>query len=306
MLNLSNHRRRSSSVTTLISGVFVSLLALSAHAQDGQQVDPAVESLLKVGSISAPAEYQVDPAVVAKIEPLLTQGGGKVNYFPGPAGMIGVGVTSKNGKQIVVYATPDGSTLFSGIAVDVATSKNIATADMQKLPPPDYSGLIDVVAGRDGIKTNFVTEGDPASENKYYVFFDPRCGFCHRTYNAFLSQLAAGQDLVVHYLPIGILGPESQNIAKEINGMGPEDALDLLRKSVTKQAHVSSPEAIARGATAHDQNLAVFRNLQFDGVPAIISVVGGEYKVRGGAIDEAVLAQELRIAAVDKIASVRQ
>ena len=251
-------------------------------------------------------EYEVDPQVKERLEAVLGQSGGTLTYFDGPSEMVGIGVSFLNGKQMVVYATPDGATVFSGVAIDVNTGRNLSNGDMQKLPPPKYDGVVSMVSGvvnDNGLKTTYFSEGNPDSPNKYYVFVDPKCPYCHKTYNAFLSLLANGNDLVVHYIPVGILGPESENIAKEMLALPTAQALDVFRAVARREAHLVDPSVATNGTGAHGANLAIFRELQFDAVPVVISDLGGEMAVRRGMIEPDVLLQELQIAAVNAVAS---
>jgi thiol:disulfide interchange protein DsbG len=267
-----------------------------------------IVTALAVSSAAIGTEYEVADEVRDRIEPVLTKSGGELTYFEGPAGMIGVGVSFMNGRQMVVYATPDGSTVFSGVAVDVETGKNISNADMQNLPAPNYQGILDMLEGEDvqaGLRTTVISEGNPDSANKYYVFVDPKCPYCHQTYNAFLSLLADGEDLVVHYIPVGILGPESENIAKEMIARGGEEGLEVFRGLVRKESHMSDSDLVAAGSMAHGANLALFRKLQFDAVPVVISEVGGRQSVRRGMVPPETLLQELQVAAVQKVASAK-
>lgn len=251
-------------------------------------------------------EFEVSDEVRARIEPVLMKSGGELTYFDGPSNMIGIGVSFVNGRQLVVYATPDGRTVFSGVAIDVESGQNLSNADLQKLPPPNYAGLVDMVANaqaRTGRELAMLTEGNPDSINRYFVFVDPKCPYCHKIYGEFLKLMSEGHDMVVHYIPVGILGPESENIAKEMVAMEDADALELMRKMTRREPHLSDQARVGTGNEGHARNLALFRQLQFDAVPVVISDVSGTYNVRRGAIDGAVLEQELRVAAVQKLAS---
>lgn len=254
------------------------------------------------GASFASEEVVLASEAKSKLEAVLTKSGGTLDYFNGPSGMIGVGVTMKNGKQMVVYATPDGSTLFSGVAVDVASGKNISNADMQNLPPPNFEGLFDKIHTAAQVKREIttITEGSVDSENIYYVFVDPRCPYCHKTYDAFLGELAYGKDLVVHYIPVGILSPESENAAKELVGVAEKEGIDLMRKHARREAHVSVSEDIQAGNGKHGMNLALFRGLQLSAVPVVVSSVGGEFEIRQGMIKPEVIRQELQVAALAK------
>lgn len=264
-----------------------------------------VTAILVATAAQASSEVISDEAR-ARLEPTLTKSGGALTYFDGPGDMVGIGVSFQNGKQMVVYATADGSTVFSGVAIDVETGQNLSNSDLQKLPPPDYSGLVDMVSNakaETGRELTILTEGNPESENRYFVFVDPKCPYCHKTYSAFLKLMADGNDLVVHYIPIGILGPDSENLAKEMIGMSSEDGLNLLRKLARGEPHMANQALIAEGVSGHGRNLAVFRQLQFDAVPVVISDVSGTYNVRRGAVAQEALEQELHVAKVQKMAA---
>ena len=69
------------------------------------------------------AAFSVSTDAQTRIEGLVAKNGGKVNYFPGPSGTVGVGVSLANGKQMVLYGTPDGRVLFSGVAVDTVSGE---------------------------------------------------------------------------------------------------------------------------------------------------------------------------------------
>lgn len=254
-------------------------------------------------------EIAVPDEVRARLEPILTKSGGELTFFDGPSDMIGVGISLPNAKQIVVYATPDGRTVFSGVAVDVETGANLSSADMQNLPAPNYSKLFDTVAqathGVDGAASGpllyAMSEGNPDAANEYYVFVDPKCPYCHATYNSFLTALSQGHDMVVHYIPIGILGPESENLAKQMAGSTPDAALDILRTLVRKEPYLTQSSAVQQGTAPAGLNLQLFRNLSFDAVPVIVSRVGGKYNVRQGAVEAPVIVQELQVAALAQL-----
>ena len=269
----------------------------------------SVIGLFLLGLAPAQAtELEVSDEVRARIEPVLKKSGGELTYFKGPSDMIGIGVSFVNGRQLVVYATPDGRAVFSGVAIDVESGQNLSNADLQKLPPPNYAGLVDMVANakaQTGRELTMLTEGNPDSNNRYFVFVDPKCPYCHKTYSEFLKLMSEGHDMVVHYIPVGILGPESENIAKEMVAMDDANALELMRKLTRREPHLSDQARVGAGNDGHGRNLALFRQLQFDAVPVVISDVSGTYNVRRGAIDGAVLEQELRVAAVQKLASAK-
>lgn len=251
-----------------------------------------------VSSFTYSGDIPIPDDVKARLEAILTKSGGELHYFDGPGDMIGIGVSFINGKQMIVYATEDGGTIFSGIAIDSSSGDNISRRDMERLPSANIDRVFDLMAG-----ANVLTEGNVDSENVYYVFVDPRCPYCHKTYDGFVTAIGKGQDLVVHYIPVGILGPESENSAKEMLGLSGEDGMKLFRKFAKRAAYSPENKAIAEGGSKLGANHALFRNLQFEAVPVVISSVGGKTAVRKGALQGAVIDQELKEAKINTVAA---
>ena len=61
-----------------------------------------------------------------------------------------------------------------------------------------------------------------------------------------------------------------------------EAQVNALAGLMTGKAATMSNEAIGAGDKAHQQNMAIFRNLQFDAVPVTVMVSGGEVSVSNG------------------------
>ena len=218
--------------------------------------------------------FSVSTDAQTRIEGLVAKNGGKVNYFPGPSGTVGVGVSLANGKQMVLYGTPDGRVLFSGVAVDTVSGENLTRRDLTaQMPKPDLSGIV-----KHARAATSITLGS-GSGAEFFVFVDPNCPYCHKTYALFDALAKEGPGFKVHYIPIGILGPVSENGAKGLLG---EAQVNALAGLMTGKAATMSNEAIGAGDKAHQQNMAIFRNLQFDAVPVTVMVSGGEVSVSNG------------------------
>jgi thiol-disulfide isomerase/thioredoxin len=223
------------------------------------------------------AAFSVSKEAQTRIEGLVAKNGGKVNYFAGPSGTVGVGVSLANGKQMVLYGTPDGRVLFSGVAVDTESGENLTRRDLAaKMPKPDLSGIVKQARAATSIT---VGSGQAA---EFFVFVDPHCPYCHKTYALFEALAKEGPGFTVHYIPIGILGPRSENGAKGLLGMSGEAQASALAGLMAGKAATMSSEAIGAGDKAHQQNLAIFRNLQFDAVPVTVVLSGGEVTVSNG------------------------
>ncbi len=228
-------------------------------------------------SVSTAAEAEpVSAEARQRIETLVEKSGGRVSYFPGPSGTVGVGVTMQNGKQMVLYATADGTVLFSGIAVDTVTGENLTRRDLAaRVPKPDLSGML-----KHARAARSVTVGQGGTE--FFVFVDPNCPFCHKAFALFEGLAAEGREFTVHYIPVGILGPRSENAAKGLLGQPEERQRARLSALMSGTAGTVSNDAIARGDKAHQSNLAIFRNLQLEAVPVTLIVSGAELTVRNG------------------------
>jgi thiol:disulfide interchange protein DsbG len=232
---------------------------------------------LVTGQAALAEAFVVEPDARSRIEAVVSKGGAKVHYFPGPIPMIGVGLTMASGKQMVVYATPDGRTLFSGVALDTATGENLARRDLaSKLPAPDLSGLPGTLRKAAG-----VTLGSESAPAEFFVFVDPHCPYCHKAYEVFEQLAASRQDFKVHWIPVGILGPRSENGAKAILGAGGR-AGELLAGYMREGTPVAAPGDIAAGDKAHQANVALYRSLQFSGVPVVVSARGNAVHVQNG------------------------
>jgi len=241
----------------LMESLAIAVLSGSAQAEEG------------AAAVSAEAR--------ARIEALVGKHGGQVSYFDGPSGTVGVGVSLPNGKQMVLYGTSDGRVLFSGVAVDTVTGENLTRRDLSsRLPKPDLAGMLKHVRAARAIT---VGGGDRV---EFYVFVDPNCPFCHKTHALFERLAAEGGEFTVHYIPVGILGPRSENAAKGLLGQPQEHQAEALATLMRGQAGPASNEAIGRGDKAHQSNLAIFRNLQLEAVPVTLVVNAGELSVSNG------------------------
>jgi len=235
----------------------------------------ALGAMMSTASATQPAG-PVSTEARARIEALVARSGGKVNYFPGPSGTVGVGVTMQNGKQMVVYATADGRVLFSGVAVDTVSGENLTRRDLAaQLPKPDLSGML-----KHARAAQAITVGSGGTE--FFVFVDPHCPYCHKAFGLFEALAADGSEFTVHYIPVGILGPRSENAAKALLGQPPERREATLSALMKGSAGPASNEAIGKGDKAHQSNLAIFRNLQLEAVPVTLIVTGEELTVRNG------------------------
>ncbi|NKC01799.1 MAG: thioredoxin fold domain-containing protein [Pseudomonadales bacterium] len=243
--------------------------------------------------------FEVSDEVKAKLETVLTKQGAEIHYFDGPHDLIGIGLTSRqSGQQMVAYAVPDGSVVLTGVAIEIATGDNLAAKHVAMLPKPDLSPVYNKLK-----ESHFVSEGKESSTNEFFVFIDPKCPYCHKAYNMFLATIAEEHDVRVHYVPVGILGLESQNLSKEILGSDDVMGLELIRKMARREGHQFSAPTAALGDQQHERNVALFREFGFSAVPSIVSRVNGEVKIHREPLSKEAIIQAITVAKVDQLAT---
>ena len=249
--------------------------------------------------VTMEAGFGVPVEVRQRIEPIVRAGGASVHYFEGPGGLIGVGLTQWNGQQSIAWATADGVALIGGVMIDTARQSNLTAKYIdQELPKPDLSPIMSEVEQT----TIGFEQGNRDSENEFYVFVDPTCGYCQQVYAAFQTLLTQENDIRIRWIPVGILGAAGENRASAVLGKG-SDGFQMLQAFLARQAAAVSPEDVAKGQTAHQNNVAMFRKLRFDGVPAIVSRVNGEFQIKTGVADMTKLRAQLRGSSVSAAAA---
>lgn len=233
--------------------------------------------------------YTLPDGVQAKIDPIVTAGGAYVHYFNGPSGLIGIGLTQTNGKQTVAFSTADGEVLIGGIAIDTKTQTNMSERLIAEvLPEPDLSGLVARVRNGSG-----VAQGNPESPNRFYVFVDPQCGFCSKTFDLYQRMLDNGADLYVSWIVVGTLGPSSENQASAILAQSNNRML-LLASLLNKTQIPVSPDDVATGQVALARNMELFRSMGFGGVPATVQSNYGRISISTGMPKEEFLTNSLK------------
>jgi thiol:disulfide interchange protein DsbG len=233
------------------------------------------------GQTPAATGYEVAADVRTRIEGIVGKTGATVNYFRGPSGTVGVGLTLANGRQMVAYATADGGTLFSGAVIDTATGENVARRDLEaRMPKPDFSELGAALKKGHAITTGPTESGTVAAD--FYVFVDPFCPYCHKAYDNFVQLQREYPSARVHWIPVGILGPKSEQASKGLLGLSSDRRSAALASVMTTSVSAVSPADAAAGDKAHQANLALFRGFQFSAVPVVVTVQGDRVDVTQG------------------------
>lgn len=179
---------------------------------------------------------------------LKERGAQVIEVTPAPGGMKAY-TAIKDGKPIVLYTSPDGSVTFVGVLFDSATGKNLsdpfversqaligkAVAAASTAPAAPAAAAKTVAApmsSAGGIAKHFysnevagVMEGQASPEGTTYVFFDPRCPYCHALFNN--TRAVAKQGAAIKWIPVNTLGPQGVPMSAEVlrNGMPGMEAL---------------------------------------------------------------------------------
>lgn len=261
--------------TALIMGL--TLAACSKHEVNNEKA-PALEvtvTELKSDILedlnsesNGPTEQEVKGIILSTIGVSENE----VNFFEAPNNMIGIARTTKSGKQMVFYASKDGSYLFSGVVVDTKSKENLSVSHVEKFAPEvDHTELVKQIKESAAL----VTFGDENAENEFYVFVDPKCPYCHKAYDAFEELIAAGESVKVSYLPIGILQPQSKNMAMGVLGLPEGEQIEGFRKIMQKIPYAPQATAMSKGSQLHDNNLMLFKSYELSSVPVVISKLKG-------------------------------
>ena len=178
----------------------------------------------------------------------IKDGGAQViDVSPAPGGMTAY-TAVKDGKPIVFYTTADRSVTVGGVLFDSASGKNLSDAFVERsqalvnkasplavTPQADVKPAGGLAPTAGGIAKHFhsdevagVMEGKASPEGTTYVFFDPRCPYCHSLFSA--TRVVAKQGAAIKWIPVNTLGAQGVPLSAE-----------ALRKGVPGM------EALARG-----------------------------------------------------------
>lgn len=234
-------------------------------------------SLVLILATGAYSEQFVTEEAKAAFDGILKNQTVSKKYFKAPFGLIGLAMTTQKGKKMVAYSDEKGEFVVAGMLIDTKTRENLAVKHAEMYAPePDYRTLLSSVKD-----ATFIQAGNKDSSREMYVFVDPRCGYCHKTYQE-LAKLSLEKDVSIKYIPVSIF-PNSMNEAQGILGEKNEKMrYEALRKKMLKLAYSPDPESISRGATAVKENTTIMKKHGFSGVPVVISVIDDKVSVSPG------------------------
>lgn len=202
----------------------------------------AVAAFFSASTSAALAAGAAQPGSPVAVPPAFLEARGAiVQKMETVAGGMHAFTFEKDGKQGVVYTTPDNSAAFFGVMFDAKTGENLSdrlmptkdkllqpqpTALNAPLPSPmdksekeiaevGASSVLehvkavdkDMVSIADHIRSDKVpgvTEGGSADSAKTtFVFFDPLCSYCHTLYKQTRESVKAGK--TIKWIPVDVV-----------------------------------------------------------------------------------------------------
>lgn len=177
-----------------LAGAMALTMAAPAMAQTADQ--PAID-------IPAPVAATVDKMTGGQVKIL--------KAFQAPAGLIGVAISAGQGRDSIIYATPDGKYLIQGVIVSATGDNMTRLAADQFLPkPPTAADNFAVLS-----KAHTYLWGQDSAKKELWVVFDPNCIYCHKLFEGLKANVAAG-DVKVHVIQVGFLKQSSLGKAAAI------------------------------------------------------------------------------------------
>lgn len=203
----------------------------------------ALSKIVATCAISIITTYTYSAPSQALTEKMQTMGKVKeVKAFNG--GLTSWILEAKNGKHAVFFTTQDESVILHGTVWEASTKKNISDPlkiEAKKLNKPLNTSITQTKANLAdaynhpvfrAIKTlRGFKEGKGSENDTVYIIYDPRCQYCHETFNQTRSYVQAGATikwipaLVLNQsengkqLAAGILrNPSEKNLNKMFNG----------------------------------------------------------------------------------------
>lgn len=173
------------------------------------------------------ADAQMPPVLrdQASVPAIIRDGGAQVvEVSSAPGGMTAYTVT-KDGKPLIFYISQDKAVAFVGVMFDAKTGANLSDAFVdrgQKLLAGQIKPLVHVpkessvpgvsVASHLGsAAVAGITEGAANPAQITYVFFDPRCPYCHKLYQNTRAAAKAGKS--IKWIPVNTLGDEGVGLS---------------------------------------------------------------------------------------------
>ena len=269
---MSISRRARLAASLAVAGL---ILAGAVHAQNAASAN--AKTIAAKSSKAVPATAAIAPAggsfnlnnlpeVLASAQ--LTNSLKVLKEFPAAGGLQGwVIKEGREGKEVIIYTSPDGKVLIAGMLLDVKGDNLTAKFGEQHLTKPDYTLAFNAFHK----EATPVIVGDAKAPSEITVLLDVNCGYCKLMHRLVQPAISAGE-LRVRYIPVGILGPTSLDKASAL--MQSKDPLAFMNAAATTGAAETSS---AKEFTSKVQaNTDLMKKYGFNGTPAVL------YKAKQG------------------------
>ena len=239
-----------------------SLASMACHAQ------------AQINTVLAKPQIKREVVGASRAPKFLQDSGAEVMEVVKLPGGISAYLASKDGLPVVFYSVGDGSVAFVGVMFDSKTGKNLSDAMVersQKLimnrtgymaPPTSQLGNVgsspSILGTLMSKSVAGVTEGQ-LSEQTAFVFFDPRCHYCHELYKNTRKLAQAGAS--IKWIPVNTLGDLGMPLSAEAlrGGMPVVDAISMGRLRSASGLSEQEKQAIASNTQLHAEIVKTFR-----------------------------------------------
>lgn len=250
--------------------------ALAAQAQSGP-TQPAASAR----SAGAAAQPERPPVIRMAV----SQGLSVHKSFEGPSGLTGWVLVRRQGEPLLVFTTADGKTLLSGAAVSDKGENLVEALSKEHFPRTDYERFRKRLG-----QAPAILQGPALGKSVVYAFFDPVCPYCNAAYAALKPLAETG--LQVRWIPVAYLNTRSTGQAAALLQAGDPSAALAEHEQKFSGGGIASVTPSAGVKQSLDSNLALFREMGFKGVPALLfSGPSGDLEVINGAPQPADLAR---------------
>lgn len=263
---VASEKRRALASIALVAGLGMSFAAQAQSVQGNGALPPAPEALKAAQS----------------------QGFKAVSHFAVSAevsGWVLVSASEPMQDPVILYVTRDGKYGFPGPLLDSA-GRNLTERHLQQFAPkPDFGSFVAKLAAAPSIPQG------PASGRVVYAFFDPTCPYCNVAYQSFAKE----PRLKVQWIPVAFLSQKSAGQAAAMM-MAADPVAAMAEHEATFRSGGLSPVAAIPADVSKKlaDNLSLFREMGFKGVPAVIyKNQQGVWAAEKGAPNQATIARML-------------
>jgi thiol:disulfide interchange protein DsbG len=240
--------------------VLIATLLVSACAPAGTS---AAQPSAAPPAASASAAAAPAPAASVVQRALAANGVAITGSLEAPAGFEGF-VAQYQGRELPVYALPDGKHIVIGSLLDLdghdLTGPALAKVTSSSLGEAQWKAL-------EG--SNWVAEGDPHAKRIVYVFVDTRCPYCHHLWQASQPFLKKG-GVQVRNILVGVIKAESLPEAAHILAARDPTAAWVRNESNFGKNPTPSNAAPAAAVDKVRANAELMQELGFMGTPGIV------------------------------------